>query len=349
MFDFLKKAFKKFTEQLSGEKEEKEEKVEKKPEIAEEFKKEKVETEEKKKKEEKKEGLLEKAAKLITETKLSEEQFNKFFSVLEIELIQNNVAFPIIRELRENLEHDLLGKSLPKAKLEEKIRQILKQTVFDILSKPKQVDLVDLAKKKKESGSALVLLILGVNGHGKTLTIAKLANLFIKSNLRPVLAAADTFRAAAIEQLAEHANRLNVRLIAHKYGADPAAVAFDAIKAKEKDVVLIDTAGRQTLDANLMAELAKVKKVAKPDLTILVGEAIAGSDLVAQAKLFNEKIGIDGIILTKVDVDDKGGALLSVVQATGKPILFLGNGQGYSDLIPFDAEEITNKIFGSSS
>jgi fused signal recognition particle receptor len=133
-------------------------------------------------------------------------------------------------------------------------------------------------------------------------------------------------------------------MIKHKYGADPAAVAFDAVKAKDKDIVLIDTAGRQTPDANLMEEMAKIKRVAKPDITIFVGESIAGSDLIEQAKAFNEKIGIDGVILTKADVDDKGGALLSVVQAINKPILYLGTGQEYKDLEKFEPEKFAGKI-----
>ncbi|MGC8884984.1 MAG: signal recognition particle-docking protein FtsY [Candidatus Nanoarchaeia archaeon] len=354
MFEFFKKAIQKFTEQLSKSKEKKEgkEALEKKEEkvALEAEKKEKVVQGEKvlqvEKKEKKEKGFLDRALSVLTETKVSEKDFESIFGFLEIELIQNNVAWPIICELRQNLEKAIVGKTFQKSKLEEKIREIFKQTIYEILSKPKQIDLIELAKKKKEKQEALILLILGVNGHGKTLTIAKLANLFLKENLRPIFAASDTFRAAAIEQLAEHAKKLNVRLVSHKYGADPAAVAFDAIKAKDKDVVLIDTAGRQSLDANLMAELAKIKRVAKPDLTIFVGEAIAGSDLVAQAKQFDEQIGFDAIILTKLDVDDKGGAMLSIAQATGKPILYVGTGQEYSDLMPFNAKEIVEKMFG---
>jgi len=211
---------------------------------------------------------------------------------------------------------------------------------------PNPIDLIKLAKEKKDSKEPFVLMFIGVNGHGKTTTLAKLANMFQKSHYKCIFAASDTFRAASIEQLEAHATKLNIRVVKHNYGSDPAAVAFDAVKAKDKDVVLIDTAGRQSIDANLMQELQKIKKVAKPDLTIFIGESIAGSDLVSQAQVFNEKIGFDAIILTKADVDDKGGALLSVVQATSKPILYLGVGQKYEDLEKFEPEKIASRILG---
>ncbi|MEM2873890.1 MAG: signal recognition particle-docking protein FtsY [Candidatus Nanoarchaeia archaeon] len=294
--------------------------------------------------EEKQKGLLQRLAAAITEVKITDEQFDRLFKDLELELIQNNVAFPVIQQLRTNLEEELVGKSLPKIKIVEKVKQILKNTILETLETPKPIDLLALAKEKKVKKEAFVLMFVGTNGHGKSTTIAKIANLFLKNGFSPILAASDTFRAAAIEQLEHHANRLGVRIIKHKYGADPAAVAFDAIKAKDKDIVLIDTAGRQTPNTNLMDEMVKIKRVAKPDLTIFVGEAIAGSDLVEQAKAFNEKVGVDAIILTKADVDDKGGAFLSVVQAINKPILYIGVGQEYEDLEKFEPEKFVSKI-----
>ena len=381
MFEFLKKAFKSFSDKISkpeekpkeekkeakvkAEKSEAKEETGKKPERLPEIKvkeqvpeKEEIEEliaeelpvetkpKELKKLEEKEErkGFFQKLAAIVTEAKISEEQFGRLFTDLELELIQNNVAFPIIQQIRANLEKELIGKSMPRQQLTEKIRKILRETILDTLEMPEPIDVLELAKSKKEKNEPLVLMFIGTNGHGKTTTLAKLASMFQKHDFRCIFAASDTFRAASIEQLEHHANKLNVRMIKHKYGADPAAVAFDAVKAKDKDVVLIDTAGRQTLDINLMEELAKIKKVAKPDLTIYVGEAIAGSDLVEQAKNFNEKIGFDSIILTKADVDDKGGALLSVVQATNKPIIYLGIGQEYKDLEKFEAEKFISKI-----
>jgi fused signal recognition particle receptor len=185
--------------------------------------------------------------------------------------------------------------------------------------------------------------MIGVNGAGKTTTLAKIVHLLKKEGLTVVVAASDTFRAAAIDQLKEHTDRLDVKLISQGYGADPAAVAFDAIKHAESkgiDVVLIDTAGRLHSNTNLMAELEKVVRVAKPDMKIFIGEAITGNDCVEQAKVFNDLVGIDAIILSKADIDEKGGAAISVSYVTGKPILFLGMGQTYDDLVPFDKEKI---------
>ncbi|MBR9703298.1 signal recognition particle-docking protein FtsY, partial [Candidatus Woesearchaeota archaeon] len=188
---------------------------------------------------------------------------------------------------------------------------------------------------------------IGVNGSGKTTTLAKIANLLQEEDMRVIMAASDTFRAAAIDQLQEHADNLGVKLITQGYGADPAAVAFDAIKhakAKFADVVMIDTAGRLHSNTNLMAELEKVIRVAKPDLKIFIGESITGNDCIEQAKEFDRLVGIDAIILSKADVDEKGGAAISVSYVTGKPILYLGTGQSYGDLTPFDKEKIIRSL-----
>jgi fused signal recognition particle receptor len=174
-----------------------------------------------------------------------------------------------------------------------------------------------------------------------------MAQLFKKNNLIPVIAAADTFRAAAIQQIEEHAIKLNVKLIKHDYGSDPAAVAFDAIsyaKAKCVDIVMIDTAGRLHSNTNLMQEMSKIVRVAKPDLKLFIGESITGNDCVEQARQFNETIGIDGIILSKADIDDKGGAAISVSYITGKPILYIGTGQNYDDIEEFKPEMVTRSL-----
>lgn len=344
MFDFLKKAFKSFSEKVSTPEEKPEEKKPAEKISPKEITLEKPRALKKLEEADKEKGFLQKLAAVVTEAKLTEDQFSNLFKILEIELIQNNVAFPIIQQIRANLEPALVGKTLPRTQVSDKVRQILRETILDTLEAPKPLDILQIATEKKSKNEPLVVMFVGTNGHGKTTTLAKMANLFQQNNFRCVFAAADTFRAASIEQLEHHANKLSIRMIKHKYGADPAAVAFDAVKAKDKDIVLIDTAGRQTPDANLMEEMAKIKRVAKPDVTIFVGEAIAGSDLIEQAKAFNEKIGIDGIILTKVDVDDKGGALLSVVQAINKPILYLGIGQEYKDLEKFEPEKFVSKI-----
>jgi fused signal recognition particle receptor len=161
------------------------------------------------------------------------------------------------------------------------------------------------------------------------------------------MAAADTFRAAAIDQLQLHADKLGIKLIRHDYGSDPAAVAFDAIKhaeASKKDVVLIDTAGRLHSNTNLMDEMKKIMRVAKPDLKLFVGESITGNDCTEQAKQFDQAVGIDGIILAKADVDEKGGAAISVSYVTKKPIFYLGVGQEYPDLQQFDKDKLIASI-----
>ncbi len=189
---------------------------------------------------------------------------------------------------------------------------------------------------------------MGVNGTGKTTTIAKIADWLQQNGKSVVLAASDTFRAGAIEQLEVHAERLGCKFIKHQAGADPAAVAFDAVehaRAKHRDIVLIDTAGRMQTNTNLMDEMKKIKRVAKPDLIMFVGDSLAGNDAIDQARKFHEAVGIDAVVLTKLDVDAKGGAALSISSAIGQPIAFVGIGQGYGDLMPFDATWIVERIF----
>ena len=232
--------------------------------------------------------------------------------------------------------------NVPLSNVKKTIEKSLKESIEDVIS----FDKVDLLKKIKEK-KPYIILFLGVNGAGKTTTIAKLCNLFLKNNLRCVLVAADTFRAASIQQLEEHAKKLGVNVIKHDYNADPAAVAYDGIKhaeAKSIDVVLIDTAGRQHSNINLMDELRKINRIAKPDFKIFVGESITGNDIIEQVKQFNEAVGIDGIILSKLDVDDKGGAAISVSYVTGKPIIYFGNGQNYDDLEEFDKGKILKNL-----
>ncbi|MCH8987033.1 signal recognition particle-docking protein FtsY [Patescibacteria group bacterium] len=192
-----------------------------------------------------------------------------------------------------------------------------------------------------------LILVTGPTGSGKTTTIAKIADLLNKNKISSVLAASDTFRAASIEQLQIHADKLGIKLIKHDYGSDPAAVAFDAIKhakAKNIDVVLIDTAGRLHSNENLMQEMKKIIRVSKPNLKIFVGEAITGNDCVEQAKTFDEAVGIDGIILAKADVDEKGGTAISISYVTKKPIMYLGTGQEYSDLKEFEPNLVTEGL-----
>ena len=291
--------------------------------------------------EEKKQGFFGFFKKFKT-LKLDEEQFNSIFEELYISLIENNVAIEAIDEIKKSLKEKLVGKEIEKNKVEDEIKKGLKKSFEKILIEP-----FDAVKRIKEKDGVFIIVFFGINGSGKTTAIAKLAHLLLKNKISCVLAAADTFRAASIEQLQKHAFALGVKMIKHDYGADPAAVAFDAIKhaqANNIKVVLIDTAGRMHTKENLLKEMEKICRVAKPDLKIFVGESITGNDIIEQVKHFNDIIGIDGIILTKTDVDEKGGAAISVGYVTQKPILFLGTGQKYENLEKFSREKIIKSL-----
>ena len=273
---------------------------------------------------------------------MSEEKFNEIFWELEVALLENNVALEVIVKIKDDLKEKLTSDKLQRGKINELVISSLKNSIEDLF-KVEKIDLISEIKKKKP----YVIAFVGVNGSGKTTNMAKFADLCLKNKLKPVMAACDTFRAAAIQQIEEHANNLNVKLIKHDYGSDAAAVAFDAIehaKAKGQDVVLIDTAGRSHSNANLMDELKKIIRIAKPDFTIFVGDSLTGNDAVEQAKTFNEAVGIDGIILSKTDVDEKGGAFISVSYVTKKPILYVGTGQNYADIKEFDSKIVTDNL-----
>lgn len=286
---------------------------------------------------EEKKGFFQKITEAITTKKISEEKFNELFWELELALLENNVAVEVIEKIKTDLKKQLVDKPISRGKVEKTIAETLHKSIDELFSTPP--DLLSIAKNKKP----FVICFVGVNGSGKTTSIAKLAKYFQSKGLSVVLAAADTFRAAAIDQLQIHADKLGVKLIKHDYGSDPAAVAFDAIKHAEsakKDIVLIDTAGRLHSNTNLMDEMKKITRVAKPDMKIFVGESITGNDCIEQAKQFDNAIGIDGIILAKADIDEKGGAAISVSYVTHKPILFLGVGQEYDDLEAFNKEKV---------
>ncbi|MBI2577209.1 signal recognition particle-docking protein FtsY [Candidatus Woesearchaeota archaeon] len=290
----------------------------------------------------KKEGFFAKITSAIKEkiamTTIDREKFDGIFSDLELILLENNVAVEVIEKIKADLELRLVNQPIPRLKIEETIRSSLRSSLETILSNPA------FSLEQKISGAKpLVICFVGINGSGKTTTIAKVAHLLKSKGKTVVLAAGDTFRAASIDQLQEHAEHIGVKLIKHDYGSDPAAVAFDAIKhakSKNADVVLIDTAGRMHSNTNLMDELKKIKKVAGPHLVLFVGEALTGNDCIEQIKEFQQAVGIDGIILTKSDVDEKGGTMISASFVSGKPILFLGTGQHYEHLEPFSKEKL---------
>jgi fused signal recognition particle receptor len=269
---------------------------------------------------------------------------------LEIVLLESDVALPVIERLRKDLRKELAGRKLRfGVDAETAIRACLERSCRVILAPPP----VDLAKAARERvPKPYVILFVGVNGTGKTTTIAKLAGWFRRQGLTSVIAAGDTFRAGAIEQLLVHGERIGVRVVRQQEGSDPAAVAYDAVehaRAKGVDVVLVDTAGRQHTNENLIEEAKKIRRVVAPLLTVFVGDALSGNDVIEQAKLFDQAIGIDGLILTKLDADAKGGAALSATFVTKKPILFVGTGQGYDDLVLFDPDWMIRRLFAEGS
>lgn len=280
-------------------------------------------------------------AKLSTST-LTQEQFDEIFQDLEITLLENNVALQAVDKIKEELSKDLVGIEIKKSEIEKTIITSLKDAILSILKEPP-----NLLEQINKSLDTFTILFVGINGSGKTTNLAKLAHYLKQNKISCVLAAADTFRAASIEQLQLHAKKLNIPIISHQYGSDPAAVAFDAkkyAKAHKIKVVLIDTAGRMYTKTNLIKEMEKIVRVSKPNLKIFVGESITGNDATEQAKTFNEAIDIDGIILSKADIDEKAGTILSVSHITNKPIYFLGTGQSLDSLKEFKKKNIIKSL-----
>jgi fused signal recognition particle receptor len=284
----------------------------------------------------------------VTTTELKAENLSSILSDFKMTLAENDVAFPVADRICDALEKRLVGLQVKRLEDRKKIvEENLRQVLLEVMLTNNKIDLLKKAEEKRKTGEPFVLLFVGINGTGKTTTIAKVAQFMRDKGYSVVLACSDTYRAGSIEQLEEHAKRLGMRIITHKYGADPAAVAYDAIshaKAHGINVVLIDTAGRMQTNQNLMNELAKVKRVVAPDLTVLTLDSLIGNDAVMQAEEFHKSIGIDATILTKVDADVKGGSALSVTYVTQKPILFIGVGQTYKDLELFNPEKFVNMI-----
>jgi fused signal recognition particle receptor len=282
--------------------------------------------------------------------RLTEEGIDDVLDDLEIVLLQSDVALRVVERLRRDLRKDLTGRKLRMGvDLEEAIRVCLERSARSMLERPK----VDLpAAIRSQNPKPYTLLFVGVNGTGKTTTVAKFAGWLRAQGFSSVIAAGDTFRAGAIEQLLVHGERLGIRVVRQQEGSDPAAVAFDAVqhaRAKAVDVVLVDTAGRQHTNENLVAEAKKIKRVVAPSLTIFVGDALSGNDVLEQARQFDKEVGIDGLILTKLDADTKGGAALSATYVTKKPILFVGVGQGYGDFRPFDPDWLVRRLFAEGA
>jgi len=294
--------------------------------------------------------LPEKAEEVVGDSgrKISEKDLDELLWELELGLLEADVALPVIEEIKASVRANLLGKRVDRQFTVEAAIKLALQNAIEGVLKQSEFDFDDYIAKHEKP---VIVMFVGINGTGKTTAIAKITNRLQKNGLSVVLAAGDTFRAGAIEQISIHGDRLGAKVIKHQSGGDPAAVAYDAIdhaKARQRDVVLVDTAGRMQTNSNLMDEMKKIKRVAKPHLTIFVGDSLAGNDAIEQAVTFNKEIGIDAVILTKIDADAKGGAALSIAHAVKKPIAFLSTGQAYEEIIRFDSKWMVDRLFSDS-
>jgi fused signal recognition particle receptor len=292
------------------------------------------------------------AAKSLGEKELKEKDIEEVLFQLEISLMESDVATEVIDSIKSDLKEKLIGTKVNRKEVEQFVKQSLIQSISGLFDSVGTIDLLSKISSKKNSPEPYIILFVGINGTGKTTTLAKLAHLLQKAKFSLVVAAADTFRAGAIEQLKEHTDRLKLKLVAQNYGSDPAAVARDAVlyaKSHKIDCVLVDTAGRMQTSKNLMDQIEKITKVVNPDFKIFVGDSLAGNDTVNQAKEFHQHTKFDAAILTKSDADARGGAALSIVKVTSTPIIYLGVGQEYDDLKAFDKQIFLDTVFGKQS
>jgi len=346
MFKFLKEKIEKWTKNLVKKAEEREkEEIKEKPEKK--VKKIKVKLEQLEEQEEEKKGFFQKIGEKINKIKISEKEFSIYEEELEMLLLENNVAVEVAEKIVADLKERIIGKEFLRKEIEAEVKEVFKDIIREILVAPPNLAELIREKNSDQSKEPYVILFCGINGSGKTTTIAKIAENLKARGISCVMAAADTFRAASIEQLKEHGNKVGVKVISHDYGSDPAAVGFDAINYAKKNFincVLIDTAGRMHTQKNLLREMEKIVRVCKPDKKIFVGESITGNDAIEQVRSFDWAIGIDGIVLTKADIDEKGGTSLSVGYVTKKPILYLGTGQAYDKIEVFDKEKFIKRL-----
>lgn len=284
--------------------------------------------------------------------KLNEKEIDEFLDTLRISMLESDVSYGTAEQFIDALHSDLRERRIDSKKIKEEVTESVRESLFSVLQKGKGIDVDEFVASRKETkGSPVKILFLGPNGAGKTTTIAKISHHFKKNGVGNVLSASDTFRAAAIEQIEHHAKRIGVPIVKSSYGADPASIAFDTIayaRAHNIDLVLIDSAGRQETNKSLISEVQKMVRVAKPDITIFVGESTSGNQISEQIKEFNKFVKIDGIILTKLDCDAKGGGALSISHSTGIPILFFGTGESYEALVPYNPNYIVDAILPSA-
>ncbi len=284
----------------------------------------------------------------ISNSGFTEKDLEPLLWDLQLQLIGNDVSVEVAERVCVEMKERLVGTNAPRfGDKSDVVRTALMESLEAVMNGGNKLDLVEKISQSRKDGEPFSIMFVGINGTGKTTTIAKMTHKLQQAGFSVVLASGDTYRAGAIEQLEEHGRRLGVRVIKHKYGSDAAAVGFDAVehaKAQGINVVMIDTAGRMQTNRNLMDELQKVKRVVNPSFTIMVLDSLVGNDATDQAMTFNDHIGFDAAILTKVDADAKGGSSLSVSYLTGKPVLYVGVGQGYDDLESFDAQWFAEKL-----
>lgn len=286
-------------------------------------------------------------SKIAVEKQISEKELDKVMENLTIELLESEIPFDLVEQISENIKKQMIDKKFARSdEFKEIIKSEFTKTIKEIFQKVEEVDLIQLINSKEDK--PFKILIVGINGSGKTTTVAKIGHLLKDNNISSAIVAGDTFRSGAIEQIKEHADRLELKLISQKYGSDPAAVARDGVeysKTHNIDAVIIDTSGRVQTNSNLMQEVLKIKNVVNPDFTVFIGDSLAGNDLVSQTHEFFKFTEFNGSILTKVDADVKGGAILSILSETGKPIIYIGTGQEYKDLEKFNEERFLSGLF----
>jgi fused signal recognition particle receptor len=275
----------------------------------------------------------------VAEKELDESELDPLLEELRLKLLKNNVSLEAVEQIEESLKDELLGQKVKRGQAQKKIDEAVSQVLLDLLD-----DDFELEKELEEAEKPPVIFLIGFNGSGKTTTAGKLTKMLEKKGEEVVLGAGDTFRAASIEQLEKHGENLDTKVISHEYDSDPAAVAYDAVEHAENEskIAVVDTAGRSHSDKNLMNELDKMIRVNQPDITFLVVDALAGNDVLEQAEAYEGMF--DAVIVTKMDVDEKGGAIVSISQKSGKPVAFIGTGQDYEDIEEFDKESFVERI-----
>ena len=293
-------------------------------------------------------GTLKRAAAFATgKVIIEEDDLEDPLWELEMALLESDVEMSVAEEILETVEETMIGETRKQVETTgELVERALQDALVDVIS----VGQFDFDERIAEADKPITIVFTGVNGVGKTTSIAKLSEYLADRGYSSVMANGDTYRAGANEQLQQHAANLDRKIITHEQGGDPAAVIYDGVEyaeANDVDVVLGDTAGRLHTSDDLMAQLEKIDRVVDPDMTLFVDEAVAGQDAVMRAQEFNDAAAIDGTILTKADVDASGGAAISIAYVTGKPILFLGTGQGYEHLEPFEPEELVDQLLGN--